>query len=221
MPNLLPGFLAPAGRLIWFSLFELFGLLIVGALIAKPVAKRPFPTWVAIVAHPVIVIVTWVLAALITPIQELIVWVGLLAIVALTLFLCVTRKPGVREYTWAEVFLGAVGTFALMTFAYGNIPHEWITFSDAKLQWSADKLLFHNHALFTVGGFTVYFPPFNMSMQALRDVVVVVIYGFFIVLNVIIFVKWQTRNAVPAATAETEAKPKRFSRFGRPVKAGA
>lgn len=223
MPNLIPDWLPwmrPAGRLIWFSLFLLIGLLIVATLIRKPVAKRPFPLWVGIALYPAIVFVTWVLAAVITPIQTVIVWLGIVALVALTLLLCATRKPGVREYTWAEVFLGATGVFALMAFAYGNIPHEWITFSDSYLLWSADKNVFSTNKLFEIGGVGIYFPPFNFSYQALRDIIVVVIYGVFIVLNAFLFVKWQRRNAVPAEGAEATPKVKRFSRFGRPVKAG-
>jgi len=224
VPNLIPDwlpFMRPAGRLIWFSLFLVVGLLIVVTLIRKPVAKRPFPMWVGIVAYPVIFFATWVLAAIISPIATIIVWLGIFALIGLTLFLCATRKPGVREYTWAEVFIGAVGVFALMTLAYGNIPHEWITFSDSYLLWSTDKLVFHNQALFSIGSFTVYFPPFNMNYQALRDVIAVGLYGAFITLNVVLFLKWQTRNAVPAQTEAAAEKPKRFSRFGRPVKAGA
>lgn len=224
MPNLIPDWMdwmRPAGRLIWFSLFLIVGLLIVATLIRKPVAKRPFPLWVGIALYPAIVLVTWVLAAVITPVQTIIIWLGLAALVVLSLFLCATREPGVRDYTWAEVFLGATGVFALMTFAYGNIPHEWITFSDSYLLWSADKNLFTANKLFTIGGFSVFFPPFNMSLQALRDIIVVGMYAVLIVLNAVLFVKWQKRNAVPAETAEAAPKAKRFSRFGRPVKAGA
>ena len=38
-------------------------------------------------------------------------------------------KPD-RPSTWSERIAGAVGVFALMTLAYGVVPHEWITFSD-------------------------------------------------------------------------------------------
>lgn len=219
MPNLIPDwlpFMQPAGRLIWFSLMFVYGLAIVVTLIRKPVAKRPFPLWIGIAIIPAIAIVTWVLAALITPIQTVIVWIGMLLIAGHILMLCATREPGPREYTWAEVFIGAIGTFLLMTLGYANIPHEFITFADSYLLWSADKNVFTAHKLFG----PVYFPPFAMSYQALRDIIVVGLYGALIVLNVMLFVAWQKRNVVPA---ETEATPKvkRFSRFGRPVKAGA
>jgi hypothetical protein len=228
MPNLIPDWMdwmRPAGRLIWFSLLLIVGLLIVGALIAKPIAKRPFPLWVGVALFPVVAVITWIVAALAglasEGLQVLVVWVGLGALVALALFLCATREPGVRDYTWAEVFLGATGVFALMTFAYGNVPHEWITFSDSYLLWSTDKNLFSSRELFSIGSFTVFFPPFNMSMQALRDIIVVLMYGALITLNTVLFVLWQKRNAVPAERAEAAPKVKRFSRFGRPVKARA
>ncbi|MFZ4514792.1 MAG: hypothetical protein ACOYN3_00560, partial [Acidimicrobiia bacterium] len=219
MPNLIPDwlpFMRHAGRLIWFSLFLVYGLLIVVTLIRKPVAKRPFPLWVGFAAFPVIALVTWVLAALITPIQTLIIWAGLAVLAAWGLFLCATRSPEVHETTWAEAFIGATGVFALMAFGYGNVPHEWITFADSYLLWSADKNVFSPQKIFTVFGFDVFFPPFTMSYLALRDLIVVVMYGALIVVNVVLFLKWQKRNAVPAEGA-TE-KTKRFSRFGRPVK---
>lgn len=222
MPNLIPDWMAwmrPAGRLIWFSLFLVYGLLIVVALIRKPIAKRPFPMWVGIAGFPVIVLATWVLAALITPIQTLIIWAGLIVLGAWGLLLCVTRSPEIHETTWAEAFVGATGVFALMAFAYGNVPHEWITFADSYLLWSADKNVFTTTKLFSIGSFEVFFPPFTMSYQALRDIIVVGLYGALITLNVVLFLKWQKRNVVPAeGTAKTT---RRFSRFGRPVKAGA
>lgn len=222
MPNLIPDWMPwmrHAGRLIWFTLFLFYGLLIVVMLIRKPIAKRPFPMWVGVAAFPVIALATWLLAALITPIQTIIIWAGLLALAAWGLLLCATRSPEVHETTWAAAFVGAVGTFALMTFAYGNVPHEWITFADSYLLWSADKNFFTTQKLFSIGSFTVFFPPFTMSLLALRDLIVVALYGLLITLNVVLFVKWQKRNVVPAeGTAE---KTKRFSRFGRPVKVGA
>jgi hypothetical protein len=222
MPNLIPDwlpFMQPAGRLIWFSLAFAYGIVVTLTLIRRPIAKRPFSLGVGIALCVAIPLVTWVLAALIAPIQILIVWLGLFALAGFVVFLCATRSPEVKPTTWAEAMIGAVGVFLLMTFAYGNIPHEWITFADSYLLWSTDKFVWKTHKIAEIGNFKIFLPPFELTYQALRDVIVVAMYGAFIVLNVILFSMWQKRNVVKTGT-EAAAKPKRFSRFGRPVKAG-
>jgi hypothetical protein len=92
---------------------------------------------------------------------------------------------------------------------YAVIPSEWITFSDKYLQWTPDKFFIDTY-------------PVKVSYQALRDIVVVVIYGAFFGLNLLLWKQWQQRLAVkPAAVpaGEGEAKVVHTSRFGRPVKA--
>lgn len=158
MPNLLPDWMPwihPAGRLIWFSVVTVVGLLVVFALMRRPKPDEP---------------------------------------------------P-----TWAQCIAGAVGVFALMTLGYAVIPHEWITFSDAYLQWDTSRLLVDTYAV-------------KVDYQALRDIIATGIYGVVFGLNLFLFVKWQQRPtqadlAAAAETAGEEAPVTGTSRFGRPLRA--
>ena len=134
----------------------------------------------------------------------------LLAIGLAILFWLMKRPKPNRPATWAECMAGAVGVLALMTLAYGIIPHEWITFSDAYLRWDTTRFLVRS------GQEILFFDfPFDINQQAVRDVVASGIYIVFLGLNLVLFVKWQQRGQVDdAAAAET---PK-VSRFGRPLR---
>jgi hypothetical protein len=99
-----------------------------------------------------------------------------------------------------------------MTLAYAVIPSEYITFSDKYLQWDTTKFVFQSHQ--DVFGLGIVNWPFNMTKQALRDIIVVGIYVVLFGLNLALFVKWQKRGQVTAPVAE---RPRR-SRFGRPLR---
>jgi hypothetical protein len=103
-----------------------------------------------------------------------------------------------------------VGVFAMMTLAYAVIPHEWITFSDKYLQWNTTKFVVHSGQKVLGVNF-----PFDINMQAIRDVIVTGIYLVVFGLNLILFVAWQKRGQEPAEAAE---EAPRKSRFGRPLR---
>ena len=76
--------------------------------------------------------------------------------------------------TWAESFAGAVGVFAFMALAYAIVPHEWMEFANANLNWGdTTKFLFQsNQNIF----FIPINWPFSFDYPALRDIIVSVIY---------------------------------------------
>ncbi len=85
--------------------------------------------------------------------------------------------------------VGAVGVFAMMTLAYAVIPHEWITFADKYLQWDTTKFVVQS------GQKIIFFNfPFNITMKAIRDIIVVGIYIVFFGLNLALFAMWQKRG---------------------------
>jgi hypothetical protein len=132
----------------------------------------------------------------------------------------VSRKPQPADYkaSWGECFLGAVAVFALMSLAYGVIPHEWLTYANGYLKWGdTSKYIFRS------GQDMLFFPwhwPFNLDYPALRDIVVTMIYGAMLGLNIALFVMWQKRNVVAEKPAD-DATPAKRSRFGRPVRRGS
>jgi hypothetical protein len=47
------------------------------------------------------------------------------------------KKPKRAEpSTWAQTILGAMGLWAMMALGYGTIPHEWLTFGGAYLNFN-------------------------------------------------------------------------------------
>src|SRR3974377_2284651 len=140
-------------------------------------------------------------------------WAVGLLVIGLVIVVVLMRRPKPdRPATWAECMAGAVGVFALMTLAYAVIPSEYITFSDKYLQWDTTKFVFQSHQDGCGLGSVNW--PFNMTKQALRDIIVAGIYLVMFSLNLVLFVKWQKRGQVTEPAAE---RPRR-SRFGRPLR---
>jgi hypothetical protein len=61
--------------------------------------------------------------------------------------------------------------------------------------------------------------PFTMDYPALRDIAVTLIYVIVLGGTLKLWVMWQRRNEVPAAT--DDAAPTKRSRFGRPLRKSA
>ena len=223
MSNLLPNWfndwwidgLRGAGRLFWSVLILLLVTAIIVILIKPPMLKRPVSTRVGVALFGVIIVGTLVLAKIITPWQNTIVWLGILALIAHTFFMVASRPardPDVAA-TWAESFAGAVGVFAFMALAYAIVPHEWMTFANANLGWGdTTKFLFQsNQNIF----FIPINWPFSFDYPALRDIIVSVIYIVILGANLKLWVMWQHRLD-PIPEADPNAPVKR-SRFGRPL----
>ena len=118
------------------------------------------------------------------------------------------RKPG-QKATWGEAMVGAVYAFGTWFLAFGIVPHQWIDHADKELGWRKDKLLFGPGDILKSEAQGGSFP-FDISYEALRDIIVVVIHAIFIGLMVWIFVWWQKRGKEDQKQIET-------STYGRPL----
>jgi hypothetical protein len=230
MPNLLPDWtltlpwdlgdwnLRASGRLVWSVFLLVVGIAIAFALMRPPHLKRPFSTAVGIALFPAIIVGTLIVGKIFPSIQRGIVWVGIFVFLAHLFMMIASRKPRDPQEpaTWAECIVGAVGVFALMTLAYAIVPHEWLTFANAQLQWGdSSKFVFQSNQ--DILGFIPIHYPFAMNYPAVRDIVVTLIYVAVLGLNLFMFAKWQKRNEVPAEPVE--GAPEKKSRFGRPLRA--
>ena len=191
MPNLIPqsvldrwffGWAHPAGRLIFALLAIAIWLAFVFALLRPPLPRKILTPKQGVPLAIGLTIGCYIVGGLFTALQILMVWTIVFGVVDLALAMVVSRDPRSqdRPTTWAEAMAGAVGVFFLMTLAYGIIPHEWITFSDKYLQWTPDKPVFETYAI-------------KPNYQQLRDLIVVMIYGVFFLLNLRVWVLWQGR----------------------------
>ncbi len=232
MPNLLPDWLPwiqPAGRLILSSLLLLAGVVVVMTLMRPPVLTRPFPARAGYALFAVVPVLAYVVALLLPAdasiwgfeLDALLVDLVLLFWFAHAVLMIASRpvRPADEPSSWAACFLGAVAVFALMTLAYGVVPHEWMEFANGYLQWGdTSKFVWQSNQSM------LFFPwnwPFNLNYPAVRDIVVSGLYGVLLGLNIFLFAKWQTRKTVAeTATAAEDATPAKRSRFGRPIRRG-
>ena len=116
------------------------------------------------------------------------------------------RRPLDASLTWGEAMLAGTAVFFVLFMAYGVVPHQWLTWADNELNWRPDRLLAGPGAVFEK-------LPFDLTYLVLRDAVVSTIYGAFLVAQVVVWKKWQTRGRASASEhAELETSP-----FGRPL----
>ena len=121
------------------------------------------------------------------------------------------RRPVGTPLTWGEAIAAAAFAFGLMFWAYGVVPHQWLQWANNELRWTPTK------KLVTVGQWELLgapLPPFTVDYEKVRDVVVVVIYGFFLTSHITMWWLWQTRNKRAEARAQRELAP---SAYGRPL----
>jgi len=140
------------------------------------------------------------------------------------------RPRPVEPTTWAQAVLGAVLIFALMTLAYGIVPHEWLSYAGARLHWGEDTFFLRANRVI----------PFDVDRRAGADAVAALIYVVSLAAQVSLGIRWQTRPVAGGATGEASVdppadeqgdtddseyaattaparSPRRLSAFGRPL----
>ena len=137
--------------------------------------------------------------------------ISLLALIPV--FYMMKRRPADKETTWGEAMIGATYVFFVLFWIYGTVPHQWLTFAEAELNWRSD--------VFLVGwttpwdnsqGIVEWALPFDVTYAVIKDLIAVAVYGVGLVANVAVFVMWQKRGDTIAAP-ELESQ----SRYGRPI----
>lgn len=116
------------------------------------------------------------------------------------------RRPVGAPLSWGEAMAAAVFAFVLFNFWYGVVPHQWITLADNEWGWRKDRLFFGPGDIFEPHRFL----PFTITYEALRDLIVTVIYGAGLTLHVFHWVQWQNRAKPKAEVVPTTS-------YGRPL----
>ncbi len=138
----------------------------------------------------------------------LIVSVVILAAMAYGIVWYAGRRPADQPTTWGEAMVGAVYVFMMMFMVFGIVPNQFIQWATNDLGWKVNKFVFTEGQFFHIGGFPV--PPFRMTQQAVRDILVMGIYVAGGVGIPKLAKVWRTRGE----RAQT-ATP--LSDFGRPL----
>ncbi|MEY2420083.1 MAG: hypothetical protein QOI95_150 [Acidimicrobiaceae bacterium] len=118
------------------------------------------------------------------------------------------RRPVGASLTWGEAIAAATFAFALMFWAYGVVPHQWLQWANNELGWTPSKKLLGPRDVLKD------YLPFTLDYEKLRDILVVGIYGFFLTAHVAMWALWQDRNKRADKRAQRELAP---STYGRPL----
>lgn len=115
------------------------------------------------------------------------------------------RRPVGAPTTWGEAMAAAAFVFCTLFWVYAIVPNTLIGWLTNELHWSPDQILIGPH-----NGFLHI--PITINRQNLRDILLLLLYGFFVTVHIAEFVLWQRRGQRPAQKAVT-----RRSAFGRLV----
>ena len=121
------------------------------------------------------------------------------------------RCPADKEFTWGEAMLFAAYVFLVLFWAYGVVPHQWLTWADSELNWRPDRFIVGPSMPWTGDqGIIEWALPFTTTYLVLRDLIAVGIYGVALAANIVMWNQWQNRGV-----EKEEAEP--TSEYGRPL----
>lgn len=127
------------------------------------------------------------------------------------------RRPIGTPVTWGEAMVAGTWVFAIMLLVYGIVPHQWLNYADNELLWRPDKLLVGISSAGVVWGTDSKdlggTGRILINYQAIRDIVVTVIYVVALGGQMYLWSVWQRRGRKKPGEVEETAR----SRFGRPV----
>lgn len=120
--------------------------------------------------------------------------------------------PGERSsVTWPKAMLGAVAVAGFSLLALGQVPHEWISFADAELGWGRRDVIMIDLPVL----------PFDISRQAVRDIIAAGLYTNTFAGMLAMWLMWQRRFELADERAQEKEQPAPVpagtSAYGRPV----
>ncbi len=140
----------------------------------------------------------------------------ILTLFVLPVFPYAKRRPVGTPLTWGEAMASATYAFFLMFWAYGTVPHLWLTWTSNELNWRPDVLLY-NYEMWGKTPFGFLEPqaisgwfPMTITMQTVRDILVVLLYVVFLGGQMWLWAFWQKRGSKVSTEVAT-------SDFGRPL----
>ena len=144
---------------------------------------------------------------------------SLLVLVALLLpvFWYAKRRHVGDPFTWGEAAVTGTYVFFILFWAYGVVPHPWLTWADAELNWRPDIAWFGPGGSITmpVLGWSLETPwiPLTITAQAFRDIIATLIYIVLLGVQIWFWVWWQNRDKRAAEQAAVEPT----TPYGRPL----
>lgn len=115
------------------------------------------------------------------------------------------RRPADKYLTWGEAAAASVFTTFGLFWAFGVVPHQWLTYAGSELAMRSDAIL-------AGPGSTglAQWSPIVISKQTIADLICVGIYGMAFTLTLVLWAVWQKRGQKKSDEVET-------STYGRPL----
>jgi len=115
------------------------------------------------------------------------------------------RRPVGGFLSWGQAMAGAMYVTFLLFWAFGVVPHQWLTYANGDLGMRSDAILAGPGSTGWVTGI-----PVVISKSVVSDFVVLTIYGVFFGASLAMWSFWQKRGE--KKTDEVEK-----STYGRPL----
>lgn len=115
------------------------------------------------------------------------------------------RRPQGASLSWGEAMAAATYVTFGMFWAFGVVPHQWLTYAQGELNMRSDAIL-------AGPGSTglAEWVPVVISKQTVADLICVMIYGMYFTIGVALWAVWQGRGQKKTDEVET-------SNYGRPL----
>ncbi len=135
-------------------------------------------------------------------------WLVLVAGIGIVVVIAKRRAPG-SPLLWGDAMVAGTAAFFLMFWAYGILPHQWLTLADNEWAWRPDRILYGPWDIFkpTSDGGAV---PVIISYRTLRDIIATVLYIVLLGGQIAMWAWWQGRADKKVADVEV-------SDYGRPL----
>lgn len=115
------------------------------------------------------------------------------------------RRPVGSPLTWGQAMAASVFATFGMFWAFGVVPHQWLTYAEGDLKMRSDAILAGPGST----GLATW-SPIVVTKQSVSDLIAVAIYGLAFTLIIALWAVWQARGSKTTEEVET-------STYGRPL----
>ena len=115
------------------------------------------------------------------------------------------RRPPGASLSWGEAMAASVYTTFGLFWAFGVVPHQWLTYAEGDLAMRSDAILAGPGSTGLLEGI-----PVVISKQTLSDSIAIGLYGLAFTLTLVLWAVWQKRGSKKSDAVET-------SSYGRPL----
>jgi len=128
-----------------------------------------------------------------------------MALLALIVVLYSKRRPKDAYLSWGEAAAASVFVTFGLFWAFGVVPHQWLTYAASELAMRSDAIL-------AGPGSTglAEWSPIVISKQTVADLIAVAIYGMAFTVTLLLWSVWQKRGQKKTEEVEKSA-------YGRPL----